>query len=253
MLRGSAAVTRVGLRRARRPAERRQVDARQRAWSGARWRSSPTSRRPRGGRSAAWRPATDCAARARRPARRPAPARRADRAHAAPRRARAGRGRRRAVGASTASRASGPGDRFIAGALRGAGVPGGRSPSTRSTASTGRAPLQALDGGRRRSASAPRSSRSPRAPGAASPRCSSTSSALLPEGPFLFPPERALRPAARACCWPSWCASRCCGAPARRSRTPSRCRSTRSSERERRARPSCARSCGSRPSRRRAS
>ena len=43
----------LGLRRARRPAERRQVDAGQRDGRRARWRSSPTSRRRRAARSAA--------------------------------------------------------------------------------------------------------------------------------------------------------------------------------------------------------
>ena len=87
----------LGLHRARRPAERRQVDAGQRA------------RRPEGGdrlRQAADHPPRDprrgdparrVAARAHRPAGRPAPARRADRAHAAPRRARVRGGRRRAA------------------------------------------------------------------------------------------------------------------------------------------------------------
>ena len=59
------------LRRGRRPAERRQVDARERARRARRSRSSPTSRRPPGARSAASPTASTrarLAARARRPA-----------------------------------------------------------------------------------------------------------------------------------------------------------------------------------------
>lgn len=50
---------------------------------------------------------------------------------------------------------------------------------------------------------------------------------LLPEGPFFFRPRTdPTRPS--TCCWPSWCASRCCAAPARRCRTRSRSRYPRS-------------------------
>ena len=55
--RPGAAVTPLGLRRAGGPAERGQVDAREPRSSAARWRSSPTSRRPPGARSAGSRPA----------------------------------------------------------------------------------------------------------------------------------------------------------------------------------------------------
>ena len=46
----------LGLRRARGAPQRRQVDAGQRDGRARRWRSCPTSRRPRGARSAAWPP-----------------------------------------------------------------------------------------------------------------------------------------------------------------------------------------------------
>ena len=51
-------------------------------------------------------------------------------------------------------------------------------------------------------------------------------------GPVLLPARGGLRPARARACWPSSCASRCCAAPARRSRTRSRSRSRRSSERD---------------------
>ena len=111
-----------GLRRARRAPERRQVDARQRhgrAQGGDRLGQAPDDAAgdPRGGH-----PDDTQLVLVDLPGR-PAPARRADRAHAAPRRVRDGGVRRRAASSSTPSRASAPGDRFIAGALRGAGVP----------------------------------------------------------------------------------------------------------------------------------
>ena len=51
---------------------------------------------------------------------------------------------------------------------------------------------------------------------------------LLPEGPFLYPPERAAPTSRSRSTWPSWCASRCCAARARSSRTRSRWRWPRS-------------------------
>ena len=168
------------------------------------------------------------AARARRPARRPAPARRADRAHAAPRRARAGGVRRRAVrhqrraGRRPRATASSPS------ALRGAGVPVvlavnkvdrlDRAAHARGAAADA-AELDLAD-------EVFPVSRAHRR--AAWGRCASTSPALHARGAVPLPARGPLGPARATCCWPSSSASRCCGAPSRRSRTPSRSRSTRS-------------------------
>ena len=134
--------------------------------------------------------APDAPARAHRPPGRAAPARRADRAHAAPRRARAGRGRRGAVRASTATRASAaPGDRFIAEALAGAEVPvvdrgqQGRPARPRRTPWRRCRPPPS-SAARRRDLPGLRAHRQGRRR-----RSSTTSPALLPEGPFYFPPE----------------------------------------------------------------
>ena len=99
--------------------------------------------------------------------------------------------RRRALRPQRRERSAGPGDRFIAEALLSASEARRSSaPSTRSTCSTARRP--------RRRSPRPRSSRrasseifpvcARRATG--SSRCATRSSALLPEGPFLFPPEQ---------------------------------------------------------------
>ena len=85
----------VGLRGRRRPPERRQVDARQRARRARRSRSSPTSRTRRGTRSAACYTTRRRAARARRPAGLAEADRHADGADAGPRRRDDGERRRR--------------------------------------------------------------------------------------------------------------------------------------------------------------
>ena len=223
--RGSGADA-LGLRRARRPAERRQVDARQRdgrpqGRDRVRQAADDAARDPRR------RDARRRADRADRPAGRAAPARRADAAHAAPRRAGAARGRRGAVRAQRR-----PGRRRARrrldrrGAARRARAGRDRA-STRSTARRTRAPSRrcrrppssALDadvfpvsartGERRRAAR-----RAPR--GAAAARARSTSR-----------PRRSPTSPSRSCS-PSSCASRCSPARARRCRTRSRCRSRRS-------------------------
>ena len=182
------------LRRARRPAERRQVDAGQpdrrrqgRDHLGQAADHAPGDPRHRDGRG--------LAARARRPAGRAAAARPADRAHAAPRRARARRRRRGAVRPQRRA-AVGPGrplhrrgDPQRRGAGRDRAEQGRparprRAPSPRSTpppSSTCRA----------------RSSRSARAAARASTRWSSSSSSLLPEGAVPLPARGAQRPVGR--------------------------------------------------------
>ena len=65
-----------------------------------------------------------------------------------------------------------------------------RSPSTRSTACRGSARRRRCSMPRRSPPSVQRSSRSRRAPAAVSGRCSSTSSAQLPDGPFLYEPDQ---------------------------------------------------------------
>ena len=115
---------RAGLRRARRAARTSASRRSSTRSSAPRSRSSPTARRPPGGRAGASPPTS--------PAGwqlvlvdlpgRPAAARRAHRADAAPGRARARRTPTRSSSSSTASRASGPGDRFIAGHLLGGGA-----------------------------------------------------------------------------------------------------------------------------------
>ena len=154
--------------------------------SARRSRSSPTSRRRRAGPSAAWRRAptrSSCSSTC------PACSARATRSPSA---------------CSAASSASwsdsdaalivlngeegvGPGDRFIADALREAGLPVVVAVNKVDRLDRPRTVL-ALSR-RRRSRSATRSSPSPRGPGRAWRRCSSTSCALVPEGPFLFGAE----------------------------------------------------------------
>ena len=182
----------LGVRRARRPAERRQVDARQR------------DRRRQGGdrlRQAADHPPRDprrrhrtrLAARARRPARRAASARRAHRADAAPRRARAGRRRRLPAGGQrrAGDRPGRPLHRRRCCAA--APVPVAiavnkvdRADRARTAAALCRPPPS--------SGSATRSSPSRRAPAPACRRWSSTSSRCCPPGPFYFSAAPALRP-----------------------------------------------------------
>ena len=143
----------------------------------------------------------------------------------------------------------GPGDRFIADALRGAKVPVvvavnkiDRLDRTRTVAALQAAadlgldaevfPISATRGkGMRAAARAPRRAARPRGRSCSRSRRSPTSPST--------------------CGSPSSCASRCCTARARRSRTRSRCTSTRSSSATTSSR--CTRCCGSRRSPRRAS
>ena len=181
-------LTRARLRRARRAAERRQVDARQRdrrAQGRDRLRQAADDA-PRDPRR---RDDGRLAARARRPAGRAAPARRAHRAHAAARRARAGRRRRRAARGQRRA-----GDRARATASSPALLAGASAPG-RDRGQQGRPPRLARGhgrGARRRppsSASATRSSRSPRARAEGVQALVEHLGSLLPEGPFLFPAD----------------------------------------------------------------
>ena len=84
----------------------------------------------------------------------------------------------------------GAGDRFIAEALAGAGVPVVIAVNKVDRLDHARTVRGAAGGGRARACRTPRSSRSPPARASGVPAAASTtSSALLPEGPFYFPPE----------------------------------------------------------------
>ena len=208
--------------------------------SARRSRSSPTVRRPRGGRSAACTAATtarSCSSTC------PACSARATRSP------RGWRG-----GCSRSSRAPTPrcscsnGEQGVgprrplhrADARRGASVPvddrgqQGR-PARRAPRLLARAAAGRRARGRRGGLPDLRAHRRGRAR-----RWSSTSRALMPEGPFMFARERDLRPAARACCWPSSCARR----SIRRTfqEVPARGRGDRRGGRAARARTSCG--CG---------
>ena len=119
----------------------------------------------------------------------------------------------------------GPGDRWIAEALRGSGVPvddrGQQGRPARPAAQRGGATGRGRPG-----ADAevfPVSART----GSGVPPLVDHLAGLLPEGPLYFPPED-VSDLPEEVRWPSWCASRCCAAPARSSRTRSRCRWRRS-------------------------
>ena len=169
--------------------------------SATRSRSSPTSRRRPGARSAAWSTVpdrwqlvlTDLPGRA-------APARRADRSACSAASRTSSRSPTPRCSCSTASRASaGPGDRFIAEALR-------RREGRRSVIAVNKVDRDPPRPDRRRAAGR----RRPRPRRRGLPdlrphrarrrrRSSSTSPALLPEGPFYFPRRGGLRPARAAC------------------------------------------------------
>ena len=161
---------------------------------------------------------------------RPAPAGRAHRAHAAPRRVRARRGRRRA---------------FVVNGDQGVGGPATASSPRRSRARASRWSIAVNKSTASTRRARSRRCRRPPTSGSATPRSSPISAApgsgvgalvdhlagAAARGAVLLPARGdSDQPRARPC-WPSSCASRCCAAPARRSRTPSRSRSTRSTSR----------------------
>ena len=224
-----AGVHPLGVRRARRPPERRQVDARQR------------DRRRQGGdrlRQAADDPARD-------PRAWPTGPTGSSCSSTCP--ASSARATRSPSGCSTASSTSsptptaacscvnaeqgiGPGDRFIAGAAaRGAGRPGGdrRQQGRPRRPRQGRPPRCRTP---RRSGSAARSSRSARAPARAFPTLTEHLVVDAARGAVVLRRRISAPTRRRRSCSPSWCASRCWPAPARRFRTPSRSRSRRSTD-----------------------
>ena len=239
-----------GARRAARTSASRRWSTR---WSATRSRSSPTSRRPRGARSAASsRVPGPLPARADRPAGRPAPARRAHASACSGAWSPSWRSpTRRCSCVNGEQGVGGPGDRFIAEALAGREGPGrdrgqqGR-PRSAATRPSPRCRPPPTSGLRRRGVPDLRPHR-PRACGALVDHLAG----LLPEGPFYFPPEEvsdqperrhARRAGARA-----GAAPHPPGGPAR-GRGPDR--GDRASAT---AWSPCARSCGRRPSPRRAS
>ena len=240
----------LGLRRARRAAERRQVDARQRdrrAQGRDRLRQAAdhAPRDPRRG------DADDVPARARRPAGRAAPARRADARACSAAWSRSSREADAALLVVNGEQGvGGRGDRFIAEALRAARRAGRRRRQQ------DRPPRPHAHG--RARCRPPPTSGSTREVFPISARTGTGVgplvdhlAALLPEGPFFFPPEERLRPARER-------AARRAGPRAGPAAHPpggaARGRGPGRGDRGARRRSSpCARCCGSRPSRRRAS
>ena len=217
----------LGLRRARRPAERRQVDARQRdgrpqGRDRVRQAADDAARDPRRG-DARRRPD-----RAHRPAGRAAPARRADAADAAPRRAGAAARPTPRCSSSTRDQGVGGAGRPLdrRGAAARAGVPVviavnkvDRTSNPRTVAALQAAADLGLD-----AEVFPVSARTGQR---ASRRSSTTSPRCCPRARSTSRPRRSPTSPSRSCS-PSSCASRCSPARARRSRTRSRSRSRRS-------------------------
>ena len=184
-----------GVRHARRPAQRREVDAASTASSAARSRSSPTSRRRRARRCGACAPRPTTQIVFARHAGHPQAAHAARRAHQ-----RAALGRRSARSTWCASWSRRP---------RRSAPATGSSPSSCSRSSTPtilvvnkidlatRADDRRAAGRGRRpsSASSTRTSRCRRAPATASTRCVGELEARLPEGPAVLPRRRGHRPA----------------------------------------------------------